>query len=124
METQHISYLSAFVLLHKHRCVLCEQSEMLIKMYNSHSSHFFLLAALLLSVALSVEELIRAAAERSRRLGVGATVRLQLSVYIKCVRFRWIDVEFVAYHLRMKAGAVSVACVQLSSPKAVFSSTS
>lgn len=99
--------------------VLCEQSEMLIKIYNSHFSHYFLLAALLLSVALSSEGWIRPAAElmqqswRLRASTVNVTVRLQLCVYIKCVRFGWIDVEFVAYHLRTKARAVSVAFVVL-----------
>lgn len=44
--------------------VLCEQSVMLINMNNSqYFSHFFLLAALLLSVALSHKALIRTAAE-------------------------------------------------------------
>lgn len=63
--------------------VLC-----VIKMwYNSHFSRFFLRAALLLSVALSVEELIRTAAEfmqRSWKLGlstVDVSVRLPLSAY-------------------------------------------
>lgn len=44
--------------------VLCEQSVMLTMILcNSHFSHFFLLAALLLSVAQSYRELIKTAAE-------------------------------------------------------------
>ncbi len=102
------SYLSCYTTVG----VLC-----VIKiLYNSHFSLFFLLAALLLSVALSVEELIRTVAEiMQRSWGLGASQWLSLyvssCVYIKCVRFGFIDVELVAYHLRMTARAVFVTFV-------------
>lgn len=94
--------------------VLCEQSKMLIKMYNSHFSHFFLLAALLLSVAL--EELIRTAAEILQQSG-GFELLQWMSLYVSSYVYissvsDWdgLMCNFVAYLLRIKDCAVSVTC--------------
>ena len=110
-KTQHISHFDVRTLLDDRIClcqsilcrslttqplVTCVNNVILIKTNNSHFSHFFLLAALLLSAALSHKALIRTAAEltqHSWRLGTlySACPHLTLAKCIYQVCKIWMD---------------------------------